>query len=554
MEGAAGAAYTRSNHTLIRVSAVSLLAADRAQSKSTVATNLPPIADPAQLTRLVRTVAPRPHMTVASPLDGQVIGSVPMCAAEDVAHAVQAARVAQAAWAALPVRDRVKPFRRLNTVLLNRRFDIADLIQLETGKVRANALEDVFDTCINTRFYSYHGPSLLRPQRKAGAVPLLTSSTIHRKPFGVVGLIEAWNYPFNLPMQDAIAALIAGNAVVMKVSELTPFSALYGLMLLRECGLPDDVFQIVTGDGHVAGAALIDHVDTVMFTGSTTTGRKIATHCAERLIPCALELGGKNPVIVLDDADIATTLDVLVDSTLASAGQMCVSFERIYIHESVYEAVRDGLATRYKALPMGVRRGAWDDELSVLTSANQLAHVQRHIDDAVAKGARIVTGGKARPDIAPYAFEPTLLEGVTPDMAIYDEETFGPVVSLYRFTNVDDAIRLANASQYGLNAAVFGRDIRRASAVAQQVQCGTVSVNEGHKAAWASVRAPQGGWKQSGYGRRHGAEGILKFTQSQSISVQRFGVYARGERMSVRMFDRIYATLMRVLPWLPGLR
>ena len=192
--------------------------------------------------------------------------------------------------------------------------------------------------------------------------------------------------------------------------------------------------------------------------------------------------------------------------------------------------------------------------MSVLTSANQLEHVQRHIEDAVAKGARVITGGSARPDIAPYAFEPTLLENVTPDMAVYDGESFGPVVSLYRFNDVEDAIRRANASLYGLNAAVFGRDVKRAHEVASRIQCGTVTVNEGHKAAWASVRAPQGGWKQSGYGRRHGAEGILKFTQSQSISVQRFMVYARGERMSVRMFDRIYATLMRVLPWLPGLR
>ncbi|MBK9123744.1 MAG: aldehyde dehydrogenase family protein [Chloroflexi bacterium] len=533
---------------------MSSLAADRPSSESTTAKSHPSAIDPGQLARLVRTVAPRAQMTVTSPLDGQLVGSVPMCVAEDVAHAVEVARTAQRAWAALPVRERVKPFRRFNNVLLDRRFDIADLIQLENGKVRANALEDVFDACINTRFYSYHGPSLLRPQRQAGAVPLLTASTVIPRPFGVVGLIEAWNYPFNLPMQDAVAALIAGNAVVMKVSELTPFSALFGLQLLRACGLPDDVFQIVTGDGKVAGAALIDYVDTVMFTGSTATGRKIAAHCAERLIPCSLELGGKNPVIVLEDADLDTTLDVLVDSTLASAGQMCVSFERVFIHESRYDAVRDGLAKRYEALPMGVRRGAWDDELSVLTSANQLSHVQRHIEDAVAKGARVVTGGKARPDVAPYAFEPTLLENVTPDMAVFDEETFGPVVSLYRFSDVDDAVRRANASQYGLNAAVFGRDVRRARDVAHQIQCGTVTVNEGHKAAWASVRAPQGGWKQSGYGRRHGAEGILKFTQSQSISVQRFMVYARGERMSVRMFDRIYATLMRVLPWLPGLR
>lgn len=530
------------------------LAANHTASQAS-AEPIPALArDLSRLSGMVRTLAPRAPMTITSPLDGRVIGSVPMCAAEDVAHAVGVARAAQAAWAALPVRERVKPFRRFNDVLLDRRFDIADLIQLENGKVRANALEDVFDTCINTRFYSYHGPSLLRPRRKAGAVPLLTSSTVYPKPFGVVGLIEAWNYPFNLPMQDAIAALIAGNTVVIKVSELTPFSALFGLQLLRECGLPDDVLQIVTGDGRVAGAALIDHVDTVMFTGSTATGRKIAAHCAERLIPCSLELGGKNPVILLDDADVAKALDVLVDSTLASAGQMCVSFERLFIHDTIYDAVRDGLAKRYESLPMGVRCGAWDDEMSVLTSANQLAHVQRHIEDAVAKGARVITGGSARPDIAPYAFEPTLLENVTPDMAVYDGESFGPVVSLYRFNDVEDAIRRANASLYGLNAAVFGRDVKRAHEVASRIQCGTVTVNEGHKAAWASVRAPQGGWKQSGYGRRHGAEGILKFTQSQSISVQRFMVYARGERMSVRMFDRIYATLMRVLPWLPGLR
>jgi succinate-semialdehyde dehydrogenase/glutarate-semialdehyde dehydrogenase len=268
------------------------------------------------------------------------------------------------------------------------------------------------------------------------------------------------------------------------------------------------------------GTSLIGKSDFVCFTGSTATGKRVAEQCAERLIGCSLELGGKNPILILRDADLDKAAEGAVRATYSNAGQLCVSTERMIVADEVYDA----FVERFVARTEGMRLGAghdWTIDMGTLISRDQLDTVTAHVEDAVAKGARVLTGGKPRPDIAPYFFEPTVLEGVTPDMTCYGNETFGPVIALYRFSSETEAIAKANEGSYGLNAAIYSRDGRRARAIAREVRCGTVNVNEAYGATFASVDAPMGGMRQSGLGRRQGAEGIHRYTEPQSVATQR---------------------------------
>jgi succinate-semialdehyde dehydrogenase / glutarate-semialdehyde dehydrogenase len=479
---------------------------------------------PADLvTRLLRHVVvtgPRDELPVVSPLSEHEIGRVPACTAADVAEAVRRARVAQRRWVQRPLRERTRVLRRLAQLVLERQAEVLDLVQLESGKARVHAFEEVADVSIVASYYARTAAAHLRDRRREGAFPLLTSTREVRHPKGVVGIIAPWNYPLSMAITDALPALAAGNACVLKPAQQTPFTALWAVDLAREAGLPPDLLTVVTGRGSVLGDPLIDAVDYVTFTGSTETGRRVARRAVERLVGVSLELGGKNAMLVLEDADLDAAVDGAVRGCFASAGQLCISIERLFVHASIAEE----FTTRFVARVQGLRLStdlAWGGQMGSLASRDQLDTVTRHVEGAVAQGARVLAGGQARPDVGPLVYAPTVLADVTDEMEVHGCETFGPVVSLTTFEDEDEAIRRANGTPYGLNASVWTRDARRGREVAARLHAGTVNVNEAYAAAWASVDAPMGGVGDSGLGRRHGREGIWKYTEEQTIATQR---------------------------------
>jgi succinate-semialdehyde dehydrogenase/glutarate-semialdehyde dehydrogenase len=395
-----------------------------------------------------------------------------------------------------------------------------DLLGLEAGKVRVHAIDEILDTAQNARHYARSARRHLKPKRRRGALPVLTQTWEYHHPRGLAGFIAPWNYPLVIGIADALPALVAGNAVLIKPDQQTPLSVLWAVELLEEAGLPEGVAQVVTGSGSELGKTIIDNVDVVMFTGSTAVGRQVAVQAAERLIDSSMELGGKNAMIVLEDADLERTADGAVRASFANSGQLCISMERLYVHDSIYDRLVPMIAERIRSLRLGATLD-WEPQVGSLISAKQLDTVTSHIEDAVAKGARVLAGGRPRPDIGPYFHEPTLLENVSPEMTVCANETFGPLLSAYRFSDPDEAVRRANDSPYGLNFSVWSRNTRAARKLGTRLHAGTVNVNDGFAAAWGSTDAPMGGFKDSGTGRRHGAHGITKYTESQTIAVQR---------------------------------
>ncbi len=389
------------------------------------------------------------------------------------------------------------------------------------------------------RHYGRRAPAYLRPRRHAGAIPVLTRVSELHHPRGVVGHISPWNYPLELSIGDALPAFAAGNAVVMKPDTETALTALWARAQLIDAGLPPEVWQIVLGEGPVVGPQVVRHADYVTFTGSTRTGREVAERAAARLIGVSLELGGKNAMLVLDDADIDKAAAGAVRACFASAGQLCISVERLLVHERVADAFLARFLERVGALRLGAPLD-WGTDLGSLSSQRQLDTVVRHVEDAVARGAEVLTGGKPRPDLGPYFYEPTVLSGVEPPMLVCENETFGPVVSVYRFADDAEAVARANATRYGLNSSVWSRNTRRARRIAAQLRTGSVNINEAYAAAYGSIQAPMGGMGDSGLGHRHGAEGILKYTEAQTVAQQRLLPMAP----SFGLDDRRYAGLM----------
>ncbi|NUR78522.1 MAG: aldehyde dehydrogenase family protein, partial [Thermoleophilia bacterium] len=398
-----------------------------------------------------------------------------------------------------------------------------------------------------------HGPRYLRPRRRRGALPLLTTTVEIRHPVGVVGVIAPWNFPLILSITDALAALLAGNTVVLRPDVQSSFSALWAAELLYECGIPRDVLIVVTGDGAELGPSLVGTVDFVMFTGSTRTGKIIARQAAERLVGYSLELGGKNPMIVLPDADLDAAVDGAVRGCFTGAGQVCVSIERLYLPGASYDRFVRAFVERTRSLRIGAALD-FSTDVGTLTTRRQLDTVQTHVDDAVAKGARVLVGGRARPDLGPFFYEPTVLEGVKPGMLAFAEETFGPVVSVYRYDDVEDAIDAANDTRYGLNASVWSRSNRNALRVAGRIRAGSVTVNEAYAATWTATGSPIGGMKESGVGRRHGEEGVLKYTEAQTIATQRFMPLAPPPFLPEPMYEKLMSRVVRLLGRIPGLR
>lgn len=511
--------------------------------------------DLTSLTRLItRTVDDRHgSIIVRSPATGEEIGSVPACTKDDVQLALKRARKAQKKWMELPIAQRRNIILRYHAIVLERQAELLDVLQIEAGKARRDALEEVLDVAINCRHYAYRAESYLEPKWRKGVLPLLTTTWEFRHPVGVVGFISPWNYPLTLTISDAIPALLAGNAVILKPDSQTPFAALLGVQWLLEAGLPDGLFQIVTGYGKTIGAPLIGGVDYICFTGSTETGREIARQAGENLIRCSLELGGKNPMVVLDDADLGKAVQGAIRGCFANAGQLCLSFERVYLQDGIHESFLHAFIEAASNLRLG-RGKDFEAEMGSLISAQQLRKVDDHIQDAVGKGAKILTGGRARPDLGPLFYEPTILAEVTADMKVAQEETFGPVVSIYRFKEIEQAIAMANDSLYGLNASIWTDNVGSGREIAKRLKCGTVNINEAYAAAWGSVDAPMGGMKASGIGRRHGEEGFLKFTQAQTVSSQRFVSVGPWPGVKTELYARIMTAALRLLRHIPGLR
>ncbi|MEV7489699.1 succinic semialdehyde dehydrogenase [Streptomyces sp. ARC12] len=510
---------------------------------------LPGSITPTLLRRLTARVSAAPdavRVTTSAPYTGVPLADLPVSTPDDVEAAFARARVAQKVWAATPLSERKRILLRYHDLVLARQDEALDLMQAENGKTRRDAFLEVVDIGIVSRYYARNAAKYLGPKRRRGAIPLLTHTTELRHPKGVVTVISPWNYPLSMAASDTIAALMAGNAVVQKPDTQTALTALWSMDLMYEAGLPRDVWQMVIGRGSSIGDPLMDNADYMMFTGSTASGRKIASNAGRRLIGASLELGGKNPMIVLEDADIEKAAEGAVAACFPSAGQLCVSIERLYVAESIRDEFVAAFTARAQKLTIGA---AYDYSMDVgsLTTPAQLKTVTEHVDDAVAKGATVLAGGKARPDLGPLFYEPTILTDVTPDMTLYDHETFGPVVSIYTYQDVEEAITLANATSYGLNASVWSRNGARGRAVAARVHAGTVNVNEAFAAAWGSVDAPMGGMGDSGLGRRHGADGILKYTEPQTIAHQRIQGFTPPARISPETWAALLTGALKLL-------
>ncbi|OIJ66007.1 succinic semialdehyde dehydrogenase [Streptomyces mangrovisoli] len=459
-------------------------------------------------------------VTALAPYDLSPLPPVPACDPRDVAAAAATATEARHTWAHTPIGRRAAIVLAFHDLLLRRQDEVLDLIQWETGKARYHAWQEVAQVAAIARHYARRARRYLAPRRVRGMVPGLTKVREVRVPRGLVGIVSPWNYPLYLGVGDVLPALLAGNGVVSKADSQTALTLLWTRELMAQAGLPAGLWRIVAGDGEVVGSAVVDAADYVCFTGSTATGRTVAERAARRLVGCSLELGGKNPLIVRADADVTAAAAGTVVAAFANTGQMCIHIERVYVHERVYDAFRDELVHLTGKLRLAPTYD-YSADVGSLLSAAQLAAVEDHVGDAVAKGATALAGGRPRPDIGPLFYAPTVLEGVTDAMAVCRAETFGPVVSLYPFASDDEAVSLANQGSYGLSASIWSRDTRTADRMARRIHCGSVNINDGAAAAAGSIEAGMGGMRDSGLGRRHGAEGILKYTESQTVAAQR---------------------------------
>ena len=459
-------------------------------------------------------------IAVLDPACGSTIAEIPVHDEASVDELVARARAAQPAWAATPVADRCAVLRRLRTWLLDHADEIIATVVGETGKTWEDGLfGEVAYTSQAAGFWARRAPGWLADRRVRASSPAVLGrrSIIRYAPHGVVGVISPWNNPLAIALGDCMPALVAGNAVVLKPSEETPLGGLLAQRALRECGLPDDVLQVATGPG-ATGAAVVDAVDMVMFTGSTRTGRAIGARCGERLIPCSLELGGKDPMIVLADADLDRAANAAVYYAMFNAGQTCISVERVYVEAAVHDAFVDRVVARVLALRQGDGRGGPGTvDVGSLTFPPQREIVDEHVRDAVALGARVLTGGRSVPGGGLF-YEPTVLVDVDHGMRCMREETFGPTLPIMRVADADEAVALANDSAYGLGASVFTRDAARGEQIARRLEAGSVAVNDA-LVYFAAMALPMGGWKGSGVGVRHGEAGLHKFCRTQSLVV-----------------------------------
>lgn len=455
------------------------------------------------------------------PATGEEIGRVPLTLPEEVARAVDRARAAQTAWAAKTFRERGRIMMQARKLILKELDEIGLLIARETGKPASEAIAmEVAPSLDLMQNFARQTEVLLQRERiSIGLYGWMgRMSYLVYKPVGVVGIISPWNFPWATPISEVVMALMAGNAVVLKPSELTPLTALKIKDVLTGAGLPGDLLQVVTGDGSTGAALVGAGVNKIMFTGSVATGKRVAEAAASYLIPVVLELGGKDPMIVLEDANIENAARGAIWGAFANCGQSCSSVERCYVHETIAEKFTQAVVAETKRLRQSGDKQA---DLGSMSSEQQLRVVERHVYEATAHGATVLTGGERISDVSGPFFPPTVLTNVNHEMEIMREETFGPVLPIMTFKTDDEAVRLANDSDFGLTASVWTNDLARGRALAERIEAGTVTVNE-VLYTHAISQTPWGGVKQSGFGRTHGRAGLLEMVNAQHIHVNRF--------------------------------
>jgi acyl-CoA reductase-like NAD-dependent aldehyde dehydrogenase len=462
------------------------------------------------------------EIRVENPATGEFVASVPRIAPADVAALVARARAAQPAWEALGFDGRGEILRRAQKWVVENSDRIARTIVSETGKTYDDALiAEIGYVASAFGFWAKHAPRFLGDEKVRASSPFLVGRrlVVRYRPLGVIGVIGPWNYPLTNSFGDCIPALAAGNSAVLKPSQSTPLTSLLMAEGLRESGLPEDVYLVAAGDG-AAGEALIDEVDMIMFTGSTATGKRVLERAARTLTPVSLELGGKDPMIVLADADVERAANSAVYASMQNGGQTCVSIERVYVEAPIYDDFVDRVARKVSALRQGVPDGPGSVDVGAMTFAPQLDVVSRHVEEARAAGARVLVGGRASHQQGGRFYAPTVLADVDHSMSCMTEETFGPTVAIMRVSDADEAVRLANDSPYGLAASVFGKDVARAEQVARRIEAGAACVNDAQLNYFA-LELPMGGWKESGMGSRHGAPGMRKYCRQQSLLITR---------------------------------
>lgn len=471
---------------------------------------------------------PRQVIEIHSPASLAKIGEVKVDVPADIHASVLRAREAFRTWSSLELRERAQVLLNSRDLLLARSEEIIQLLCAESGKPRMEALVELAYVCDVITFYAKKARRFLGPERVTPHLLKNKKVTTHYQPRGVIGMITPWNFPLILTIGEAIPALIAGNAVIIKPSECTPLIAGLGCDILQQTfaahNLPEHILQIVNGFGET-GTALVDEAEMIAFTGSVRTGKLIAERAARRLLPVSLELGGKDPMIVLRDADVERAANAAVWGAFMNSGQVCISVERVYVDEGIAEDFTQRVVEKTRALRQGNDAAEKDNrvDLGAMTLPRQMETVEEQVRDAIERGAKILTGGKRNSDLPGRYFQPTVLTNVNHTMKVMTEETFGPVLPIMRIKNESEALRLANDSIYGLNASVWTRDKSRGERLATQIAAGITCVND-VIVGYAATDAPSGGLKESGIGKRHGAAGIRRFCHEQVIITDRFGL------------------------------
>ena len=461
----------------------------------------------------------RDPIEVENPADGRVVGAVERMSAADLERLAAQGRAAQQAWDALGFTERRRRLLRAQRWLADHRGRVADVIVAESGKSRADALTEIVAATESLLYWANNAERHLTEERVKTATPLLFGRRVlaRYRPLGLVGVISPWNAAFSLAMLDVVPALAAGSAVILKPSEVTPLSADLIEEMLLASGVPASVLQVAHGDGGT-GAALVDLVDFVAFTGSAATGRKVAERAGRNLTGVSLELGGKDAMIVLADANLERAAGGAVYYSMCNAGQICMSVERVYVEEPVYERFTELVREKVERLRLGAD-SAQRGDIGPIIFPPQIEKIADHVQDAVGKGAEVLVGGAPAPGPGRF-FEPTVLVGVDHTMKVMTDETFGPVVPIMKVRDVEEAVRLANDSRYGLQASIWTRDRARGRRVARMLESGAVNINDAFVNLGA-FDAPFGGWKESGLGRRHGSAGIRRYCQAQTITDNR---------------------------------
>jgi succinate-semialdehyde dehydrogenase/glutarate-semialdehyde dehydrogenase len=491
----------------------------------------------------------RRRLRLSSPATGEILHEIAVASADDVRAALERARKAQPAWEALGPEGRVRHLRRALAWLVAKQDEFVDVVVRESGKPRTEALTmEIFAGCDVLNYYAKRAPRWLRPEKRRlhGVLRLAKRLRIVYRPLGVVGVISPWNGPFILSLNPTAQALAAGNCVLLKPSEVAPLSGKLVGDLFEAVGLPEGVLQVLLGDGET-GAALVEAgVDKISFTGSVATGRRVAEACAKQLVPCVLELGGKDPMIVCEDADLDAAAGGAVAGAFLNAGQYCCGTERVYVVEAVADEFVRKVVERAGALRQG-SEGEFD--VGPLFWPRQLEIVEEHVREALAGGARALVGGRRNPDLRGLFYEPTVLVDVTHEMRVMREETFGPVLPILRVRDEEEAIRMANDSCYGLAANVWTCSRQRGVEIARRLEAGSVCVND-MAMTYGAPEAPFGGRKQSGIGFVNGEAAVRGYCHALPILIDRFG--GRQARDAYPYSFRRDAGLQRMIRFLFG--